>query len=317
MKKVFAVLSVLLILLLSISCSLFKNEKVESSIYILDWEKESVYTVDSLFQLQITPLLITGSAPTDIYVDDKNIYITNSGFGGIPTIEKFDLSGNKISQIERGDLSSPAYIEGNQNYIFVTDWLSNSILKIEKENFLIVDSLSVTAPQEVVYRDGFLYVGSNNTSLNGHIYKISEDFQNVETDLAKGSNPSYLDLDENDQIYVSLVGNYNDIKGKIKKVKDGVDVDSLEFDNFLGKIKVIEDKLFLTDIFNKLYILDTDLNLIKTLEIPSPSDIEYFKGKVVVSTNVGKLYLVDFPELTLVDSLSYEIPLKVAEMFVK
>ncbi|MEO0288242.1 MAG: hypothetical protein ABIN00_01175 [candidate division WOR-3 bacterium] len=317
MKKFFVILSVSLILLLNISCTLFKTEKMESSIYILDWEKEAVYTIDSLFQIGTTPLLITGSAPTDVYVDDGNIYITNSGFGGIPTIEKFDLSGNKIAQIERGELSSPAYIEGNQDYIFVTDWLSNSILKIEKKNFSIVDSLSVTAPQEVVYRDGFLYVGSNNTSLNGHIYKISEDFKNLETDLAKGSNPSYLDLDENNQIYVSLVGNYNDIKGKIKKVKDGVDVDSLGFDNFLGKVKVVEDKIFITDIYNKLYILDSDLNLIKTIEIPSPSDIEYFKGKVVVSTNVGKLYLIDFSELTLVDSLSYEIPLKVAEMFVK
>lgn len=317
MKKLFVILPVLLILLLNISCSLFQNEKLESSIYILDWEKEAVYTIDSLFELEIEPLLITGTAPTDIYIDDKNIFITNSGFGGIPTIEKFDLSGNKISQIERGNLSSPAYIEGNQDYIFVTDWLSNSILKIDKENFSIIDSLSVVAPQEIVYKDGFLYVGSNNTSLNGHIYKISEDFENVETDLAKGSNPSYLDLDDKSTIYVSLVGNYNDIKGKIKKVKDGVDVDSLGFDNFLGKIKVVEDKIFLTDIFNKLYILDTDLNLIKTLEIPSPSDIEYFKGKVVVSTNVGKLYLIDFSELTLVDSLSYEIPLKVAEMFVK
>lgn len=315
MKKRITFLSFLILLL--ISCSIFKNEQVQNSIYILDWEKEAVYTIDSVFQLQPDPFLITGSAPTDIYVDNENIYITNSGFGGVPTIEKFDLSGNKIAQIERGDLSSPAYIEGNKDYIFVTDWLSNSILKIDKKNFLIVDSLSVTAPQEVIYRDGFLYVGSNNISLNGHIYKISEDFKNVETDFAKGSNPSYLDIDQNGVIYVSLVGNYNDIKGKIKKVKDGIDLDSLESDNFLGKVKVVEDKIFLTDIFSKLYILDKDLNLIKTIEIPSPSDIEYFKGKVVVSTNVGKLYLVDFSELKLVDSLTYEIPLKVAEMFVK
>uniref|UniRef100_A0A7C3J5M7 YncE family protein n=1 Tax=candidate division WOR-3 bacterium TaxID=2052148 RepID=A0A7C3J5M7_UNCW3 len=317
MKKNFFILSILSILLFSISCSLLKKEPSENSIYILDWEKEAVYTVDSLFKLKTTPLLTTGTAPTDIYVDENNIYITNSGFGGVPSIEKYDISGNKIAQIERGDLSSPAYIDGNENYIFVTDWLSNSFLKIEKSSFSIVDSISLTAPQEVVYKDGFLYVGSNNTSLTGHIYKISEDFKNVETDLSKGSNPSYLDIDDDNNIYVSLVGNYDDIKGKIKKIKNGVDLDSLSFETYLGKVKVVEDKIFLTDIFSKLYILDKDLNILNTINIPSPSDIEYFKGKIVVSTNVGKIYLVDFSELTLYDSLDYEIPLKVAEMFVK
>lgn len=317
MKKDFLISSFLFVLIFSISCSLLKKEPFENSVYILDWEKEAVYIVDSLFNLETTPLLTTGTAPTDIFVDESNIYITNSGFGGVPSIEKYDLSGKRISQIERGDLSSPAYISGSKDYIFVTDWLSNSLLKIEKTTFSIVDSLTLTAPQEIVYKDGFLYVGSNNTSLTGHIYKISEDFKNVETDLAKGSNPSYLDIDGENNIYVSLVGNYDDIKGKIKKIKNGVELDSLSFENYLGKVKVVEDKIFLLDIFSKLYILDKDLNILNTLNIPSPSDIEYFKGKIVISTNVGKIYLIDFLELTTLDSLDFEIPLKVAEMFVK
>lgn len=317
MKKDFLISSFLFVLIFSISCSLLKKEPFENSVYILDWEKEAVYIVDSLFNLETTPLLTTGTAPTDIFVDESNIYITNSGFGGVPSIEKYDLSGKRISQIERGDLSSPAYISGSKDYIFVTDWLSNSLLKIEKTTFSIVDSLTLTAPQEIVYKDGFLYVGSNNTSLTGHIYKISEDFKNVETDLAKGSNPSYLDIDDENNIYVSLVGNYDDIKGKIKKIKNGAELDSLSFENYLGKVKVVEDKIFLLDIFSKLYILDKDLNILNTLNIPSPSDIEYFKGKIVISTNVGKIYLIDFLELTTLDSLDFEIPLKVAEMFVK
>ncbi len=311
-------LFVVILLVFLFSCSILKNAPSFKTIYLLDWEKESVWLIDSTFNLvSQDPFIIAGDAPTDIFVDDENIFITNSGFRGTPTIQKYDLSGKKLSEIIRGDNSSPAYMASNENYLFVGDWLSNSLLKIDKKSFQIVDSLEVVSPQEIIYKDSYLYVGSNNVSENGFIYKISEDFKEVTKDIAKGSNPSYLDIDDEKNLYVSLVGNYNNIYGKVKKIVGTTEVDSLSFDTFLGKIKVIEDKIFVSNIFDKVYVLDKDLNIIKTFNIPSCSDLEYFKDKVVVSTNTGKIYLIDFPTLESIDSLEFSLSFKIAEMFVK
>ena len=314
-KMIYPVLATLSFILFS--CSMNNNEK-SSGIYILDWYAEAVYVMDTTLSASTDPLLLTGDGPSDIAVDDNAIFISNSGYGGDATVQKFSLSGDLLVEKKTGEMTSPGYIEIDDEYIYTSLWLDNSVAVMEKESLNTVKTISgLSAPQEIVKHGDCLYIGSNNISAAGSIYEVKIDGFEISS-IEVGSNPSFLDISEDGVIFVSCCGDYNSIYGSIVRISDNQVTHKTDFNSFLGKIKCIDEFVIVLDAMNTAYVLSKeDLSVIDTIDISSLSDVELMNDKVIFSTNVGKMYVADKSSLTDVTEVLPEYGFKTSEMYVK
>ncbi|MGE3062621.1 MAG: YncE family protein [bacterium] len=299
------------------SCSIH-NEVRNSGIYILDWYAEAVYVMDSTLLSTTEPLLLAGDGPSDIIVDDNNIFISNSGYGGNASVQKFSLTGDLILEKTTGEMTSPGYLEDDDENIYLSLWLDNSVIVMEKESLKTVKTITgLAAPQEIVRDGNIIYIGSNNVSETASIYKVNTDTWE-KREIKSGSNPSYIDISDNKDIFVSCVGDYNSIDGSIIKISNDSIIHKTNFNSFLGKVKCIDGFVIVLDAMENAYILSSeDLSIIDTIEISSPSDVERVNDKVIFSTNVGKMYVSDLSSITEVVEIEPEYGFKTSEIFVR
>ncbi|HAV92335.1 TPA: hypothetical protein DCW38_04055 [candidate division WOR-3 bacterium] len=309
--------SVAIAIIILSSCSL-RHDDVQSSIYILDWYAEAVYVMDSTLVSSTDPLLLAGDGPSDIIVDDNNIFISNSGYGGNASIQKFSLDGDLILEKTTGEMTSPGYLEECDDNIYLSLWLDNSVLVMDKESLETVKTITgVAAPQEIA-RDGeFIYIGSNNVSETASIYKVNTATWE-KTEIESGSNPSFIDISDEKDVFVSCVGDYNSIYGSIIKISNDSVVKRTSFNSYLGKVKCIDGFVIVLDAMENAYLLSAeDLSIIDTIRVSSPSDVERINDKVIFSTNVGKMYVSDLSSVADVTEVEPEYGFKTSEMFVK
>jgi len=314
-KEVFLTLAILIAVLSS--CSLFNNEVRNEGIYILDWFAEAVYVIDSTLVSSSMPLLLAGDGPSDIVVNDSNIFIANSGYGGEASIQKFSLDGNLLLEKVTGENTSPGYLEFDDENIYMSLWLDNSVAVMEKESLSLVKTITgIKAPQELVLYENYLYVGSSDISASGSIYKIDLETWALSS-IEVGSNPSYIDISDNNEIFVSCVGDYDSIKGKVVKIVEESVVDRVNFNSYLGKVKCFDEYVIVLDAMNAYLLSSDDLSIIDTINMSSPSDVDLMNDKVIFSTHVGKMYVSDKTSVTEVTEFGSEYGFKTIEMFIK
>lgn len=315
MKKAFLFLAAAVFILSS--CALAHNDK-KSSIYVLDWSAEAVYVMDSFLTASPEPLIVTGDGPSDIVADDDFIYVSNSGYGGEASVQKYSSEGDLLCERMTGEMTSPGYIEQDEKRLFLSLWLDNSVLSLFKDSLSEERKISgIPAPQELLYDEGILYAGTNEYSSDASVYMIDTDDWSVSS-VEAGMNPSYIDISDDNTLFVSCVGDYNSVNGSVVAIKGDSVIMKRSFGSFLGKIKWTDGFVFVLDAMENCYVLsDEDLSVIETLFVQSPSDIEVFNGKAIIPTNVGKMYVAELSSLTEVTEVEPEPGFKVSELFLK
>ncbi|MDD3803528.1 MAG: hypothetical protein PHW02_03960 [bacterium] len=315
MKKAFGILT---LILLVISCTLSESP-VDTAVYILDWSAEALYVADSTLTFSAEPLLLAGDGPSDIVADDEFVFVSNSGYGGESSVQKFSLEGELLAEEKTGEMTSPGYLEINENHLFMSLWLDNSVKVMTKDSLKEVQTITgVLGPQELLLNGDALYIGSNDIDSCAVIYKVSiSDWSKREIEV--GPNPSFLDMsDDCGDIFVSCLGDYDKQFGSVVKLTGDSVVERREFGSYLWKIKCAGEYLLVIDAYENCYVLNQiDLTVVDTLFLQSVSDVEVFNSNVIFATNVGKVYLSDLSSITEVTEVLPEPGYKASEIYVK
>ncbi len=314
----------LIVVLAFLSCTLFDFNESKGNVYILDWLAEGIFVMDSSYTVSKTPLLLSGTAPSDFYIFDDEIYVSNSGFGGIPLIQKFDIDGNELYTYETAEYSSPAGIGVDSNYVYIALFGINEILILNRDNLTIKDTIKLKeSPYQILIDNETIYIGTSAYSgVNKYVYIMNADNFSLDS-INVGNNPCYMVKDDNDNIYVSCTGNvFEGINGCIAVLKNGVLISKTNINSCPGKIAEQDDYVFFLnnytedDIFksNLMYMNKDNIDNTTIININGLSDIFLYENRINVMTNSEKLYLIDITKLTVIDSLILNKSLKSASI---
>lgn len=226
------------------------NNLSETYSYYIPETRSTVIDVDT-----------TGSVPNDILIDGNYAFIVNSGFGGVPSIMKIDLSRDSlVSSTILPDGSNPWAMVKSGSNIFVSCSQSDMVYKMDIYTLRILDSVKVgKAPEGMAVKDGRIYVactGYNFTDYtydDGYVYVIDEGPTGlfILDSIYAGVNTQGLAI-VGDTLYALSTGNYADIHGKLYVFQIGdslVFLDTIDVGNSPGYIYFYNRALYLTDWF--------------------------------------------------------------------
>lgn len=326
MKRIFIIL---LITVLFSSCSLLyqliSKAPVDGNIYVMDWEKEAVYKLDSLYNTEL--FFNTGAAPSDLIIEGDEFIVSNSGLGGTPSIDIYTMEGTKKESFIPADNSSPAGLFADGEHIYAALWGSSEVIVLDRETLDEVKRLDVPSAYSVFLMEGKLYVGTSTYSGDPSKYIYTFDIENWDRDsIETGNNPAFLGSDGG-RIFVSCQGNAASLTtGSIHRIENGEIVKSREFDSFPGRIECSDEGLlFVTNAFYSDTVLESnvialdgeDLSIESTYDMPSASDSEQYNNKIIVGTNSGEIYVIELSALTEFISADTDMNLKTGKIVVK
>ncbi len=305
MKRIFIIVTLLLLL---VSCSLFDSNETYNSIYILDWMQGAIFVIDSLYNVSTSPFVIAGTSPSDFDFYNDTIYISNSGFGGAPSIQAFDETGSEIAKYEPETATSPACLTMDEDYVYIAEWANNSVLILNRNDLSFYKRIeNLTFPYGVLLYDGKLYVGTSSYGdPTDYLYIIDIDDFSVDS-IAVGPNPCYMD-EYDSKIYISCVGNsFSDINGAIVVLDDNQVEEKVDINGYPGRIKVIDDNIYIihgyidqdgwyaSDLMR--YNKDDFSDKTEYTGITSASDIAKFKEEdIAIGSNSGKVYILHYDQ---------------------
>ncbi len=325
----------LLMILVFLSCSLFDKDlseeenvnediTIKGNVYILDWLAEGIFVMDSSYTVSNMLLLLSGTAPSDFFIYDDDIYVSNSGFGGTPLIQKFDIDGNELYTYETAEYSSPAGIGVDDNYVYIALFGTNEILILNKNDLTIKNTITLKeSPYQILVDNEIIYIGTSAYSgVNKYIYIVNAENFSLDS-INVGNNPCYMVKDNNDNIYVSCTGNvFEGINGGIAILKNGTLISKTNINSCPGKIAEMDNYIFFLNNYteeevfssNVMYMNKDNIDNGTVININGLSDIFVYENRINIMTNSEKLYLIDITKLTEVDSLTLNKSLKSASI---
>ncbi len=317
-----AVVLALTALLIS-SCSLFVKQHTADSLYILDWMNEAVYTMDKEFNAGTSPLCATGTAPSAIKADGDGIFISNSGFGGQPSVMKYNEEGNLTATYNAPENSSPSGIDIDSRYVYVGLWGSGSIAVLDKDSLALVRMITgIRSPWDILVNDNKIYAGTSDWAGFNYLYIIDTGDWTVDS-VEAGLNPTYLSL-YNDRVYVSCTGNsFEGINGSIAVIENSERMMSAALQSSPANILAAEDCILAANgytdnddayISNVLVIDRHDLSIIDTLNLNQVSCFAPLDNKIIAGSNAGKIYVIDLETLTETDLFTLSQGIYAADM---
>lgn len=320
MKKL---IPVMLILLTAASCILFPYIKGEGDVYVLDWSAEAVYVMDTTYAIT-GPLLLTGTSPSDIFIDNDEIFISNSGFGGTPLVQKFDMEGNELASYECSEASSPAGIAAYGDYVFAALWGSSEILVLNRQDLSMHSIIPVKdEPYTIFIYNDKLYIGTSGYSEPAHyVYTLNPGNMTLDS-IETGNNPTYF-YEYNTDIYVSCTGNiFTGIGGDFARIRGNAvdkrfstehnpDRFTMDYNAIIAIETYLENDIAKSNIF----VMDVDSQISGTISVDGAAEIFQYKNKIHVLNNNGAIYIADIPSLTIIDTIELSKELKSTRLIV-
>lgn len=154
----------------------------------------------------------------------NNLYIAVSGSNTIEVVDKISLAS--IAQIlPSKEQGNPRDIEADDNYLYVS-MMTGFVSRINPTTNTIDKTIQVGPnPEEMAVSNGYLYVvnsdGFNykNNYQNGFsVSKINLSTFTVEKTIKVGMNPTKIAADNNGNLYVLCMGDYNATPSTIYKI---------------------------------------------------------------------------------------------------
>lgn len=314
--------SVIAVILVFTSCALFIKPHNADAVYILDWMSEAVYTLDKDLNVSQTPFCASGTAPSFIKADEEGIYISNSGFGGQPSVMRYDSTGTLIAQYNAPDNSSPSGIETDEQYVYVGLWGSSSVAVLDKHDLTLQRTIEhVNSPWQIRILGGKLYVGTSDWNGFNYLYVIDSDDWSLDS-IEAGLNPAYISV-YNNNVYVACTGNsFNGINGSVVMIQNGAFSDSICLGSCPSTLYATEAGLLVSNGYtnnfdeyvSNVLVMDNELNLTDTLLLTQVSCFSRLDNTILAGSNAGEIYVVDIETLTETDSLALSTGIFAADM---
>jgi DNA-binding beta-propeller fold protein YncE len=188
------------------------NAQFSSSVYVVNGLSETLSKIDLGTGMVYEDIVPLGSLPNDILVRNDRAYVVNSGSSDLYVIDLVDES--VILTMDLGEGNNPwSCILSNDSTMYITNWLTHTLSKLDLPSGLIVDTLDIgTGPEGLLLIGDLLYVA--NSGWNGSGYdQGTVSVLNVTTDslvaiIPVGTNPQDLVLDPQGEIHVICTGDY-------------------------------------------------------------------------------------------------------------
>ena len=185
----------------------------------------SLWTIqqEEVYEYSGNPL---GEIVQSLYVYQDELYIT---INGSHSIYVFDITDNGLIQKQLIDtnFSSPREMLIHNNYLYVSNWYSSDIKKIDINSWEIINEISMPGlPEDIVVYDGKLFISitMNHDWTDGDkVVALDPDTDNIIGTYVVGLGPGDMLVHDND-IYISRTyydENWNAFYGTSKIDRNG------------------------------------------------------------------------------------------------
>ncbi len=213
------------------------KEVYRGDVYIILQNIRGVDIYDPKEDSLYTGVMATGTTPNYILFADEQGYIVNSGFGGTPSIQVFNVENNElVATYPLPQGSNPYALTLLEKDVYITSYTRDKVY-ILNENGIITDSLNVGHSPEGIICDGNkIYVACANVSYdtagypvygNASLYLIEG--RSVKDSLKVGKNAQWVQKN-GDDIVVLSTGDYEMTQGgrlyiiQNMQLKDSIDI---------------------------------------------------------------------------------------------
>ncbi len=236
----------------------------KGNVYILLQNVKGVDLYDPSKDSLYTGILSTGVTPNYLLFGEDKGYIVNSGFGGTPSLQIFNVENNELVAIyplPQGSNPYAAALVGKE--IYVTSYTFNKLYILNEEG-TIADSLPVgRSPEGIIADNNKIYVACANVTYDTAGYPVYNDAylyiiegENVKDSIKVGKNCQWVEKDE-DNIVVLSTGDYGMTQaGRLYIVQNEQLKDSIEVGGAPGYFVVKDKKAYIVGWADSLKIVD-------------------------------------------------------------
>jgi len=226
----------------------------EPTAYVINTSGETLSKINLTTGAVTNDILPLGSDlfsfPNQIIVRDSMAYVVASGTNEIQLINL--NTETTVGFISTGDGTNPYWMAFlDEQYAYVTTLLTGRLLKLDMQAMTVVDSIDLQgkSPEGVAVHDGKLYVALTGFDFNTFLYDpgmvavVDPAGDSLVGHVPVGTNPQFLDVDQNGEIHVVCTGDYASAFGR-SYIIDGVDdtvIDSVVLGGNPGMIAIGPD----------------------------------------------------------------------------
>lgn len=214
MRKKNLLLCVLLVILSKLAWG------IDPAAYVINNLGETLSKINLKTDVVTNDILTLGSAPgsgpNQIVIRDTLAYVVNSLTSEIQTINL--KTETTVGYIDVGEGRNPfwmAFSDSDTQYAWVTCSMVDSLFKVDVRNKNLVAGYPIGVwPEGILILDGLAYVCIAAFDINSYTYGqgkvvvFDTRTNSIIKELNMGTNPQYISLDNEGEIYVSCTGDY-------------------------------------------------------------------------------------------------------------
>lgn len=262
-----------LIMLLVIVPTLLMAGNLYSGIFVLNTISETVSRFDLNTKETDNTFAVTGMYPNKMAVNEKHLFLTNSGDANVQVIDIH--TGETVKKIEMEEFSNPYDILIHGSYLYVTGMLSNKVYRIDKQSLEIVAEVEVgISPMGLLAAEEILYVANSGVSYPdyhaGELSVIDLESFAVVDEVELPTNAQRMAFCNNDRLHIVCTGDYDEITGQIVVLeRESLEkVDSITFGNYPINILIpSNNRAYTGDAFN-LGVFSYDVTTFEPVHTP-------------------------------------------------
>ena len=223
MKRVLA----LMVIVLAVATSCTKETtpppvKVNKAVYIVNGGSETIDIFNVETDSLDTNVIVTGNTPNSLKKFGDYLYLVNSGFQGVPTIQKIDYHSNiVVDSFVMPQGSNPWDITWDGSNFYVTSYTYNRVYKLNSSGAIVDSADAGIAPAGITFFNGKIYVVASfydlttYTADTGYLYVFNTNLQKLDS-LVLFVNPTLI-ADDGSNIIVAG-GDYTTGGGNLWKI---------------------------------------------------------------------------------------------------
>ena len=176
-----------------------------------------------------------GALANNMILYGSKLYIVMNLSGTIEVVNP--LTGKSIKRIdmknENNENKEPRFITAYKDKIYITSTFDDTVTRIDTTTLNIEATVTVGLdPEGIIAGNGKLYVANSGgwSGFNNTLSIIDIETFSVVDEIEVGLNPTYLDIDNKGNIYISAFGNFVDAPALFQK-----------YDPITGVVTTIED----------------------------------------------------------------------------
>jgi len=205
---------------LSLLLLLFSAANAQREAYVVNTFAETLSQIDLETGAVENHIVTLGETPNQAVFFDGFVYVVNSISADIMKIDP--QSRQVVADIELPIGSNPYYVAVNNDYCFVTGFVSGSVYKIDLSTNSINGELNLGEfPEGVLYDDGHVYVTLTAFNPDDYSYGQGKIVVIDNADLSEvtrvniGKNPQWISKAPDGNLHIVCTGSYAESNGSV------------------------------------------------------------------------------------------------------